>query len=146
MNDCPYCVDMRNSEYGIEEPHEAHEGNNMPHHNDCDITVRANTYSDWLTTGRPALTDQDQDALEFEPNCTCYVEEVDPCTCGCRSMIYSNFSLCSGCTDIITLTEDSAWIAGEEYCWACFAEYEYDRVQALMHIEGREDAWLDKGE
>ncbi len=42
---------------------------------------------------------------------------------------------CTGCTDIITDSEDSGWIAGEEYCWACFAEYEYDRVQAVLMTE-----------
>jgi len=44
---------------------------------------------------------------------------------------------CAGCEDTITLTEDSGWIAGEEYCWACYAEYKYDRVQALLAEEHR---------
>jgi len=77
-SDCETCHEMANSEYGIEEPHEAH------------------------------ANDQ---AVPMYP--------------------------CTGCTDIITNEDDSGTIAGEEYCWACFAEYEYDRVQALLAEEHR---------
>ena len=135
VSDCETCHEMANSEYGIEEPHEAHEGNDMTHTADCDITVRAEAYKAYIRSN-PTVAETWSDEFEAEAFCTCHVEapEFDPCTCGCGSMICSNYTLCAGCTDIVLPGDRGQSIAGEEYCWACFAEYEEQRLRDILNV------------